>query len=94
MYAVASLIIPLVSSIINKKLSKSVWIPLYLGLHLTLLIFPAYFVISLWIPPASASIVSCEMVRMCMKIHSYFREKLMNAQPNEWATYIPSNLKE
>lgn len=42
---------------------------------------------------ASRFVVTCEMARMSMKMHSYLREKLMFGNgPNDYATFIPDNL--
>ena len=92
MYWMSTLVIHLVQYIIKHQAPKKIWLPIYLALHILILSIPPTLVIKLWMPPASASIVSCEMVRICMKMHSYFREKLMNAQPNEWALYIPPHM--
>jgi hypothetical protein len=43
------------------------------------------------LPPASALIVTAEMARLCMKMHAYFREKIVNGLPkySEVANFIP-----
>jgi hypothetical protein len=43
------------------------------------------------LPPASALILTAEMARMSMKIHAYFREKLVNGinKDGDIAKFIP-----
>ena len=48
------------------------------------------------LPPASAMIVTAEMARMSMKVHAYFREKLINGinKDGEIAKFIPQWAKK
>ena len=48
-------------------------------------------VINYTLPTASSIIVTCEMTRMCMKMHSYLREKIVYGMKNDsdFANYIP-----
>lgn len=43
------------------------------------------------LPPASAMIVSCETARIAMKMHAYFREKMLNClyKNGDVAKFIP-----
>jgi hypothetical protein len=43
------------------------------------------------LPPASAIIVTAEMARMSMKIHAYYREKIINGleKYSDVANFIP-----
>jgi hypothetical protein len=43
------------------------------------------------LPPASAMILTAEMARMSMKMHAYFREKMVNGinREGEIAKFIP-----
>ena len=42
-------------------------------------------------PPASAIVTTAEMARITMKIHAYFREKMINGinKDSQLALYIP-----
>ena len=42
-------------------------------------------------PPASAIVTSAEMARVTMKVHAYFREKIINGVNKDgyYATFIP-----
>jgi sterol O-acyltransferase len=88
------LIIPLVQVIHFKKISCYVWIPVYCVMILTLYVFSCWFCLYMKLPMASGLIVTCEMVRMSLKMHSYLREKLLFGNgENQWAKFIPESLK-
>jgi hypothetical protein len=61
-----------------------------------LITFGVYVCAANHLPPASAMIVSCEMARLSMKIHAYFREKMLNAyyKDSEIALFIPEWAKK
>jgi hypothetical protein len=57
-------------------------------------IAPCCFILSYNFGVAANLSLTCEMVRHFMKIHSYFREKvLFGVKGNPYATYIPADLK-
>ncbi|OMJ66449.1 hypothetical protein SteCoe_36691 [Stentor coeruleus] len=88
------LIIILVQAIHIRKLPKGLWITLYIAQQCALYIAGCSFCITRKIPVASGFIVTCEMVRMSLKMHSYLREKLLFADKNnEYAEFIPNDLK-
>ena len=67
-------------------------------LHIVTIIIQGTFVISHAIdsklPIASSFIVLCEMARFDMKMHSYFREKLLYGNgENSYSKFIPFHLE-
>jgi len=92
MCAVSLLVIPLVQLMKNnKKLSYCVWLPIYSFIQLTLLTIGISACAIYTLPPASGLIVSVEMARIAMKVHAYFREKVVNVvkKDSDIATFIP-----
>jgi len=65
-------------------------------MQLVMFIGPCYWSLHFNLPMASGLVVTCEMARMSMTMHSYLREKLLFGNgPNEYATYIhPSMAKK
>lgn len=89
------LVIPLVQAINQNKLKRHVWVTLYSVFQSLLYLVPCTVTIKNSLPIASAMIVTCEMTRISMKVHSYLREKLLFGIPdNEHAHYIPDSLKQ
>ena len=87
------LIVPLVQIIHLKGLSCYIWLPVYISMILTLYIASCSFCLYMKLPMASGLIVTCEMVRMSLKMHSYLREKLLFGNgENHWAKFIPESL--
>lgn len=78
-YALASLVVVLVQVIKQYNLSLFIFVPLYGILQLVLITHGVAVCAKNQLPPASAMIVSCEMARLSMKMHAYFREKILNA---------------
>ena len=87
------LIIPFVQLIVHKKLSPLVWLPIYTLHQLSIYVFSCAFCLIMQLPIASGFIITCEMVRMSLKMHSYLREKLLFGNgDNEYARFIPESL--
>ena len=48
------------------------------------------YTLEVHLPIASSFIVLCEMIRFCMKMHSYFREKMLHGKgPNKFTPFLP-----
>ena len=96
MYLVAFLIVPLIQIIKKYKLSPYIYLPLYGLIQATIMILAlgdcAYFSL----PPASAMVASVEMARLTMKVHAYFREKVVNGinKEGEIALFVPEWAKK
>lgn len=76
------------------NLSRKVWIPLYVMLQVLLYVSSCTFTLAYQLPVASSFIITMEMARISMKMHSYFREKMLFGIPNNhYALYIPPSLK-
>lgn len=89
----AYLIVPLVLLIHLKKLTYYVWLPIYITMILILYFSSCSFCLYMKLPMASGLIVTCEMARMSLKMHSYLREKLLFGNgENFWAKFIPESL--
>jgi sterol O-acyltransferase len=87
------LIVPLVQFIHKNQLNCAIWIPIYSFIQFVSYVVPCWFCLYRELPIASGFIVTCEMVRMSLKIHSYLREKLLFGNgENEYATFIPESL--
>lgn len=76
-------IVPLVQIVHKFNLSKWQYIPLYSLLQVIVYTIGISACYIHQFPPASAMIVSCEMVRMSMKMHAYMREKMIYGRNNE-----------
>lgn len=71
---------------------------LTLFLHFSSLLILGFFaircVIDHQLPIATSIVVICEMFRICMKMHSYFREKILHGNgPNEYQKFLPKDAK-
>lgn len=92
MYALSLCTVLLVQIVKNQKLSYLVYIPLYGLIQLGLFYIGVYTCFYYKFPPASAIVTSAEMARVSMKIHGYFREKIINGLNKDGpiALFIPS----
>ena len=65
--------------------------PLYGALQVTLLTLGVSTCAVYTLPPASALIITAEMARLSMKIHAYYREKVVNGirKYDDVANFIP-----
>lgn len=89
------LIVPFVQIVHARQYTYYTWLPVYCALVLVLLVVPCCFCLYMQLPMASGLVVTCEMTRMCLKMHSYLREKLLFANgDNEYRNYIPEFLKK
>lgn len=87
------LIVPLVRMIAEKNLPRVEWISIYAVFQLMLYIVACSFCLYQQLPMGSGFIITCEMVRMSLKAHSYLREKLLFGNgDNEYSTFIPESL--
>mmetsp|Transcript_17866 Transcript_17866/g.17593 ORF Transcript_17866/g.17593 Transcript_17866/m.17593 type:complete len:251 (+) Transcript_17866:716-1468(+) len=55
--------------------------------------YPIYASFALNDDPVGGLILTCEMSRLIMKMHAYFREKLLHLTPNEYREFIPEFAK-
>jgi sterol O-acyltransferase len=86
-------VVYLVVIISENKLGKRVWIPAYITLQVLLYASSCVFAIYNKLPIATAFFITIEMARISMKMHSYFREKMLFGMgKNEYSHYIPPNL--
>ena len=91
-YGVHLFVVPLVQMIkANKGMHWIIYMTLYGWIQLAVYGISLYSCYSNSLPPASAMIVSCEMARVSMKTHAYFREKLiLGLKMNEnMAKFLP-----
>lgn len=79
MYFLAFLAVPFTIFIRDFKVHYLVYLPLYGVQQLSIIVIGTTACFIYELPPASAMIVSCEMARISMKLHAYFREKMVNA---------------
>lgn len=96
MYLISFLTVPLIQSVKNYKLSYCSYVPLQAFLQVSTLSIGIYACAQYSLPPASAMIVSCEMARVSMKMHAYFREKIVNGleRNGDIALFIPEWAKK
>jgi hypothetical protein len=94
MFILHCLVVPFVLSINNHIAAKYYIIP-HIILICSVFITGIGSIIYFQLPIASAIIVSCEMARMTMKMHSYVREKAMYAiyKDNNYVDYLPEEFK-
>lgn len=91
MYLVSFLTVPLIQLIKSYKISPIVYLPLYGLIQAIIIVLAlgdcAYFAL----PPATAMFASVEMARLNMKVHAYFREKVINGlnKDGEVALFVP-----
>ena len=81
---------------VNKyKYTRSTWLSLYIFIQTVHYVVPCCFCLYMSLPIASSLIIQVEMCRISMKIHSYFREKMLFGMGyGEYSTFIPENLKK
>lgn len=91
MFLLQLLVVPFILAIKNFHLKLYTYIPIIVLLQLSIYSVGLYSCYTYSLPPASALVVSCEMARMSMKLHSYFREKLIHGilQNPEIEKFIP-----
>lgn len=93
MVAYAYLIVPFVQVVHARQITYYTWLPIYCVMVLVMLVVPSWFCLHMQLPMASGLIVTCEMTRMWLKMHSYLREKLLFANgDNEYRNFIPEFL--
>jgi len=80
----------LVQIIKTYKVPLVIWCWPYAAIQIVQLWAPVQVALSVRLPPAAGFIVTCEAVRMGMKMHAYLREKMLYGVPNSLATYIPT----
>lgn len=75
----------------NRKVRWCFYLPFYGFLQLSILTIGVTVSAVHNLPPASAMILTAEMARMSMKMHAYFREKMVNGinRDGEIAKFIP-----
>jgi hypothetical protein len=72
------IIVVFVNVIIKFKLSHHVYLPIYILIIIIAYAFPIYAALALSDSVLIGMILTCEMVRLSMKMHAYFREKLLH----------------
>lgn len=81
-----------ITVLIIQQHSRSIYL-LFSAHIITLLALAAFSVrcvVVSKLPIATSFVIICEMVRLCMKMHSYFREKLLHGLgKNEFQKFIP-----
>lgn len=84
------LVIPFVKMIVDWKIKKTIWIPIYTVSQIALSVWATFIVVRYDLPFGSSMIVLCECFRICMKIHSYLRNKLLyGVKDNFFTTFLP-----
>lgn len=78
MYILSFLIVPIIQHVKKQKLSLYFYFPIYGLLQIAVLSIGISTCVIYTLPPASALIVTAEMARLSMKMHAYFREKIVN----------------
>ena len=95
MFMYSYLVIWLVKSIVIVSISYRIWIPLYIIYQLILVVFAGFITRFCELSFGSSMIVMCECFRLMMKIHSYFRTKLLYGWGNNiYIRFIPDFIKE
>ena len=91
LFCINLLIVVLVQVIVACKMKYYYYIPLYICVQVALYAVALYSCFKYDLKPASALILSSEMARTSMKMHAYFREKLVLGRggPTEMGKYIP-----
>jgi hypothetical protein len=95
-YLLSLLVVVLVQMVKLYTLSIYVYLPCYGLLQFIVIAHGIAVCVKNQLPPASAMIVSCEMARLSMKMHAYFREKILNAilKDSSIALFIPEWAKK
>jgi len=89
------LVIWLVKTTTSYNLSPKVWLPIYVVYQSFLVSFVCWVTSYFNLSFGSSMIILCECVRMSMKIHSYFRTKLLYGWgENKYKNFIPEFVKE
>eukprot|EP00347_Sterkiella_histriomuscorum_P008862 403343458 len=91
MYLISFTSVLVIQQVKNRKLSYLIYIPIYFTIQTILFIIGIYSCYYYQLQPASALVVSAEMARCGMKVHAYFREKILNGihRNSELSLYIP-----
>ncbi|CDW73192.1 mboat family protein [Stylonychia lemnae] len=86
----------LVQMVHHNKLRAFVYIPMYGMIQIGMYLIGLYACYYYRLPPASGIVVSAELARVSMKVHAYFREKIINGvnKDGELALYIPEWAKK
>lgn len=82
-------IVFLAKAVVSLKLNPSLYFPLYLCIQSINLVYPIYIALTINGSPVSGIVLTCEMARFAMKIHGYFREKMLHCTPNKYKEFIP-----
>lgn len=77
-FAFSFIIVVFVKVIITFKLSHQVYLPIYLVILIIAYAIPIYSALVLTDGVLIGMILTCEMARISMKMHAYFREKLLH----------------
>ena len=91
-------VVPLIQVIHRFNLSRCCYIPTAALAHFALYFVAVFATFYNELPPASSIIVSCECVRISMKFHAYFRDKLLFGRPKNqgalaYAEFIPERAR-
>lgn len=83
-------VILLIQMIKTFNLGKRIWIPLYCLYMSFFYVYSSYITIKHELNFGSAMIILCESTRVSLKVHSYFRNKMLYGMPpNPFAKYLP-----
>jgi sterol O-acyltransferase len=91
----AWLVVPLVQVIRADQMPKMAWVLFYSFLQVAMYTVSFWFAVHNSLPIGSGFVVTCEMARLSMKMHSYLREKLLYGNgPNQYSTFMPEFLRK
>lgn len=95
MFAYSYLVICLVQGIVLLKMGKKLWGTLYAVYQMSLVCFAGWVTRYFDLSFGSSMIIMCECFRIQMKIHSYFRMKLLyGCGENKYREFVPEFIKE
>lgn len=83
-----------VKLIVAFKLPNVVYLPIYAVIIILNYVCPMYVSLALTDSLFVGMILTCEMARFSMKMHAYFREKLLHCTPNQYKTFVPNFAKK
>lgn len=95
MFLWSMIVVFIVGWVNEKRISNTVWLSLYIFSLVVIFVGPPVFCLYVNLAMINSIVVTCEMSRMAMKMHSYLREKLLfGIKGNQYATWIPEDLKK
>lgn len=88
---VSTSIVALTQLVHIHKIGICVYLPIYALIQGLVYFIGLYSCYYYSFPPGSAMVISAETARISMKVHAYFREKMLNGvnKDSHWAKFIP-----